>query len=206
MTAAIVIPVFNRRDITLRFLGSLYSDKPDNYFIIVVDSGSTDGTGPAIRENFPDVILLQATPAAWWAAATNMGTKEAIRRGCSYIITCNDDSLVSVNALNHMLETARENPGSIISATVCYLDARDTVYFAGRKRSKFTDRFFYIANLEYYNKLTDELGEADLLHGMCTLFPATVFETVGYFDEVNFPHLFADDDLVLRAREHGYRL
>jgi GT2 family glycosyltransferase len=50
------------------------------------------------------------------------------------------------------------------------------------------------------------LREVDLLHGKSTLFPVSVFESTGLFDEENFPHLFADDDLVLRAKHNGYRL
>ncbi|MGH8119057.1 MAG: glycosyltransferase family 2 protein, partial [Gammaproteobacteria bacterium] len=50
------------------------------------------------------------------------------------------------------------------------------------------------------------LREVDLLHGKCTLFPVSVFATVGLFDDKAFPHLFADDDLVLRAKQRGYRL
>jgi GT2 family glycosyltransferase len=57
-----------------------------------------------------------------------------------------------------------------------------------------------------YEGLEGGIREVDLLHGMCTLFPVSVFQTVGWFDGNAYPHLFADDDLVLRAKGQGYRL
>ena len=51
----LVTPVHNRRDITLQCLRSLSRiDRTGlDIHITVVDDGSTDGTGDAIREQFP---------------------------------------------------------------------------------------------------------------------------------------------------------
>src|SRR5262249_54219921 len=54
--------------------------------------------------------------------------------------------------------------------------------------------------------LAKGLRQVDMLHGMCTLFPLAVFETVGLFNEKKFPQTFADDDLLLRARGAGFFL
>lgn len=206
METAIVIPVFNRREITLRCLDSLASLDARKFCIIVVDSGSTDGTREAIRKHFPDVILVEATSESWWAAATNLGIKEAEKLGCDYVITCNDDNYIPPQSLQRLLDTAEKNPRAIIAATVCYYDDRSTVLFAGRKLSRLTDRFFYLDNSRKYSDLEKGIRDVDLLHGMCTLFPMQVFREIGYFDEQAFPHLFADDDLVLRAKKCGYHL
>src|SRR5262249_542794 len=45
-----------------------------------------------------------------------------------------------------------------------------------------------------------------MLHGMCTLFPMRVFDIVGLFDEKAFPQVFADDDLLIRAKRAGFSL
>lgn len=206
MKCAVVVPVFNRRKITLHCLDSLASLDTRKFYIIVVDSGSTDGTREAIRERFSDVILVEATSESWWAAATNLGIKEAEKLGCDYVITCNDDNYIPPQSLQQLLDTAAKNPRAIIAATVCYYNERDKVLFAGRKRSRLTDRFFYLDNSRKYSELEKGIREVDLLQGMCTLFPMQVFMEAGYFDEQTFPHLFADDDLALRAKKCGYSL
>ena len=54
----IVIPVFNRKDVTLLCLKQLRQIEWGEMcpVIIIVDDGSTDGTGAAVRERFPDVM------------------------------------------------------------------------------------------------------------------------------------------------------
>jgi len=203
--SATVIPVFNRREITLRCLEKLLFPAMDT-LVIVVDSGSTDGTQQAIRAKYPQVILLQADPSAWWAAATNVGIRHAMNSGCKYVLTCNDDNLVVPDALYKLISMAETRPGSIVAATICDMNNPDTVIFAGRQRSRLTDRFIYMNHYQSYARMDKGLREVDLLHGKCTLFPVTVFESTGLLDEVNFPHLFADDDLVLKAKRKGYRL
>ncbi len=57
----LIIPVYNRREITLQALRSLrrIDDQGLNVHIIVVDDGSTDGTGEAIRRDFPEVQIVE---------------------------------------------------------------------------------------------------------------------------------------------------
>ena len=206
MHVAVIIPVLNRKNVTLRCLGRLCDGDTMMFQIIVVDSGSIDGTQQIIREKYPQVTLLQADPSTWWAAATNIGIRKAMSSGCKYVLTCNDDNLVSPDALYKLISTAETHPGSIVAASICDLHNSDTVIFAGRQRSRLTDRFIYMNHYQSYAGMDRGLREVDLLHGKCTLFPITVFESAGLFDEKSFPHLFADDDLVLRAKRMGYRL
>ena len=206
MRVAVVIPVFNRKNITLRCLDSLVSALDRNTRIIVVDSGSTDGTPQAVREKYRDVVLLETSSASWWAAATNTGIKDAIEAGYNYVLTCNDDNIASSSSIAGMMDVARSNPDSIIASVICSLDDPEIILFAGRKRSRVTDRFYFMNLGQRYSELESGIREVDLLHGKFTLFPVSVFNSVGLFDEEKFPHLFADDDLVLRAKKEGYRL
>jgi GT2 family glycosyltransferase len=206
MRIAVVIPVYNRRNITLRCLDSLTSSHDKKLRIIVIDSGSTDGTQQAIRENYSDVILLETSPSSWWAAATNLGVKDAIQAGCKYVVTCNDDNIASSATITGLMDIADGHLDSIVSSVICSCDNPDNVLFAGRRRAHLTDRFYFMDLGRQYSKLGSGIREVDLLHGKCTLFPVSVFNTVGLFDEKKFPHLFADDDLILRAKAAGYRL
>ncbi len=55
----LIIPVHNRKNLTLGCLEHLTkTGDRQPYHIIVVDDGSTDGTGEDIKAQYPDVILL----------------------------------------------------------------------------------------------------------------------------------------------------
>ena len=205
MEAAIVIPVFNRKQVTQSCLKAIGVNSP-RFKVIVVDSGSTDGTGEAVSAGFPQVRLVRGEASEWWAAATNRGVKLALEEGCSHVVTYNDDNIATPGLFERLLDDAENNPGAIVSATVCRLDARDQVLFAGRRRSRLTDRYIHLGLNRHPGELGGGLREVDLLHGMCTIIPVAVFRDCGVFDDRAFPHLFADDDLALRAKARGYRL
>ena len=66
MFISVVIPTYNRRDILAKCLRSLETQKPcfefDDYEVVVVDDGSTDGTPDWLRssaETFPRVRLIE---------------------------------------------------------------------------------------------------------------------------------------------------
>ena len=94
LKADIVIPVHNRRDITLRCLANLYRlGAPAWAGLIVADDGSTDGTSDAIREQYPAVVLLHGDGNLWWTGAIVRGMAEALERGSELIFWLNDDCL-----------------------------------------------------------------------------------------------------------------
>jgi GT2 family glycosyltransferase len=203
---AIVIPTFNRRATLLLALSKLLEILPMDYHVIVVDSGSSDGTTAAVRSQFPRVTLLQGNASMWWAAAINCGIRKSRELGCRYVITYNDDNVATAQLFTNLARAAEGAPDGILSAVCCYLHEPGTAFFAGRMRAGKTDRFYYLDHDAPISTLGKGLRQVDMLHGMCTLFPVAVFDAVGLFDEVNFPQAFADDDLLLRASRAGFPL
>ena len=206
MTTAFIIPTFNRRETVFSALKSVFELLPPEHIVIVVDSGSSDGTSEMVKKQFPQVLLIQGKASMWWAAATNLGIRKARELGCTHVLTYNDDNIATPGLFCALADAARLYPGSIVGAVSCYLDRPDMVFFAGRKRAKRTDRFYYLDHDVPFSSLPKGAREVDLLNGMCTLFPMSVMATVSLFDESAFPHLFADDDLALRAVKAGYSL
>jgi GT2 family glycosyltransferase len=206
VTTAVVIPTFNRRATVLAGLKSLFEALPADHHVIVVDSGSSDGTAESIRSQFSHAVLIQGDSSMWWSAAINLGISKARELGSSHIVTYNDDNIATPGLFTALADAARLYPDSIISTVCCYLNRPDTVFFAGRMRAKNSDRFYYLNHGATLAGLDKGIREVNLLHGMCTLFPMTVFDAVGLFDESAFPQVLADDDLLLRAVKGGYRL
>jgi GT2 family glycosyltransferase len=202
-TTAVVIPTFNRCATLVRGLATLFQALPKTHVVIVVDAGSSDGTRDAVSRAFPQVVLIEGKPSMWWAAATNCGIQAARELGCSYVITYNDDNVATPKLFELLTKAALNNPMSIIGAVCCYADRTDTVFFAGRLRAKGTDRFYYLDHDTPLSSLPRGLRRVDMLHGMCTLFPISVFDKLGLFNEQEFPQVFADDDLLMRAKKAG---
>jgi len=69
---AVVVPVYNKIELTIRFLESFQQITYPNYSMIIVDDGSRDGTAEILRARFPEVIVLKGDGNLWWSGATNL--------------------------------------------------------------------------------------------------------------------------------------
>ena len=118
----LVIPVHNRREMTLGCLECLEMDGVLAWAkVIVVDDGSTDGTGAAVRERFPTVVVLDGNGNLWWTGGIVMGMKEAMRRAARAIVWLNDDCRPKPGTMELLatdaLETGAISVGQTVSPT-----------------------------------------------------------------------------------------
>ncbi len=199
----VVIPVHNRREITLRCLELLAQQVDVDFRVTVVDDGSSDGTSEAIRDRFPNVDVLHGDGSLWWAGATNLGIRHALQRSvvAPYILMLNDDVEFDSDYLVSMERCAVTNPGCIIGSLAVYGEDHGRVFWCGQAASHRQCRYGYIRR--------DGLSgcvPAEALPGRGMLVPTAVFNHIGLLDAKAFPQYVCDHDFSLRARKVGYSL
>ena len=91
MNISVLIISWNNKSDLKNCLNSLLHQTENGFEIIVVDNNSNDGTVEMIRQNFPNVILIEETE--------NLGFAEGCNRGISistgeWIATLNQDTTV----------------------------------------------------------------------------------------------------------------
>lgn len=200
----ILIPVHNRKLYTLACLQSLRNQTVNDFEIVVIDDGSTDGSEISIRESFPEVVILKGDGNLWWSGATNLGVKYALEHNADYVLTLNNDTLAPPDYLEKMIYWATRTPKSIIGSMAIDEETGQTV-FAGERVD--WRRARYIPLLDF-QKPGGSIGLHEVTHlpGRGTLIPRSVFESVGYYDQENMPQYAADFDLTHRASRQGYRI
>jgi GT2 family glycosyltransferase len=204
-----VVPVYNRKNITLNFLKKIKSISNNSFIlnIVVVDDASTDGTFEAISENYPDVTILKGNGNLWWTGGTNLGVKYALKQKSDYVLTINDDVEFEKNFLEEMVNTSNKFPGNIICGLICHDEQRDVVLSAGRYRAGFLG---YKSPAKYQgckaSEIKDRYIESELESGYSMLIPKKVFDLAGLFDDRHFPHHMGDMDFVLRARKYNVKV
>jgi len=77
MRFSIIIPTHNRKETLRRSLSAAIVQDYLNYEVIVVDDGSSDGTGEMVRREFPHVRCIRQEPNRGPATARNQGIKVA---------------------------------------------------------------------------------------------------------------------------------
>jgi len=167
MKVSVVIPTYNRKDFVLEAVKSVVEQSVSPYEIIIVDDGSTDGTGDAVRKNFPDIVYIYQQNKGV-SSARNTGIKRA--KG-DYVALLDSDDLWKKDKLKKHLKFIEENPQYRVSQT-------DEVWI---RNGRFANP------MKKHKKHGGFIFEKCL--PLCIVSPSAViiekgiFEDYGYFDE-----------------------
>jgi glycosyltransferase involved in cell wall biosynthesis/GT2 family glycosyltransferase len=197
----VVIPVHNRIAFTRACLRALALQTAAGFETIVIDDGSTDGTAPMIRAEFPAVELLSGDGTLWWSGATNLGITRSLDRGATHILTLNDDTKPPPGFMERLLDSAALLPHALLGAYATDALTGHPVY-GGEK--------ILWATASFRGLLPRETGgqriETTHAPGRGLVIPAAVIRRIGLFDAAHFPQLAADYDFTHRARRAGFRI
>ncbi len=113
----IFLPVHNRRDITEQFLHCLRRQTYPHWHLLLIDDGSSDGTGEMARALVPDLTLLRGQGDWWWAGSLHQGYLWAQRAGLpadDLVLMINDDTEIGPDFLAEAVAAMR--PASLLLA------------------------------------------------------------------------------------------
>jgi glycosyltransferase involved in cell wall biosynthesis len=100
---SVIIPTRNRAHLLHRTLESVLKQSTENLEVIVVDDGSTDGSGALAAAMDPRVSVLRNPEPAGVSVARNRGIASA---SGEWIAFCDDDDLWAPNKLQEQLTAA----------------------------------------------------------------------------------------------------
>ena len=193
---AIIIPVHNRREVTLRCLARLEGTGVLDWAqVIVVDDGSTDGTSEAVRRGFPSVRVLPGNGNLWWGGAMRLGMDTALRDGADFLAWLNDDCLPDPGTIRLLVDQAGRTGG--IAAGWAVTPSGGT-YGAYEK----TWRGFRPVAIPP----PGGVAAGDAAAGNCVVFARPVVAAIGLPDSDRLPHALLDVDYTLSGTRRGFRL
>ena len=179
---------------------------------IVIDNASTDGSAAHVAEHFPWATLLAPGANLGFGPAVNLA---AARSDTPWLLVANADIELTPGALEALLATAVEDPGTAIVAPRLQLDDGTIQHSAYRFP---TLRFTLAFNLglaptgsaRAQRMLLEGSWDAaagqpvDWALGACLLVRRTAFDAVGGFDAEQW--MYAEDlDLGWRLGRLGWR-
>jgi len=164
---SVVIPTFNRRQMLLRALASVYAQTLPALQVIVVDDGSTDGTGLAVKQAYPQVDYLWQ-PNRGVSSARNVGIGHAHQ---PWIALLDNDDEWLPGKLERQFQRLRETP----DIKICHCEE---IWIRNGRRVNSGKR---------HVKPEGDVFEASL--ALCAMSPSSilvhrdVWAVVGLFDE-----------------------
>lgn len=204
---AALIACHNRREKTMRCIGSLLSQSTEraSLTVFLVDDGSTDGTSDEVERKYPSVMLIRGDGSLYWAGGMRAAFNVARRYGgFDYYLWINDDVIVDADALERSLYWAfntseTRNGPAVLVGTIRDLDTGDAIYGGMRRPNKWRALYF-----EPVTSNTIPIP-CETCSGNFVLIPSRVINDIGMIDNI-FQHGCGDYDYGFRVRRSGYPL
>ncbi len=195
----IIIPVHNRKHLTLNCLKNLQKHgELNHYYIIVVDDGSTDGMAEAIRVQFSSVKILQGDGNLWWTGAISLGMEYAYKQGAEYFIWLNDDCQFSDRTLTDLIDFTSTHQDSIIGCQGIEMGTSNQIAFGGKVKTWKGYRFI--------QPLSQMVTPCDVLSGNIVCLPRNVVQKIGYPNPKVAPHYGGDSLYLILAQKAGFSI
>jgi GT2 family glycosyltransferase len=211
---SIIIPVHNSLAYTQNALMALYNalrkanDQSWKFEVIVVDDGSSDGTGSWIREHYPQIHLLTGNGSLWWSGSINLGMKYAVDElGSDYILWWNNDIFPAEDYFLNLISLVGNATEPIVYGSKIYMAEKPEIIWS--YGGMFHRRWGHSYMPDSGQPDGPELKvprEADWLAGMGTLLPIEVVNNTGSLNQRDFPQYHGDLDYTLRAKRAGYKV
>jgi GT2 family glycosyltransferase len=205
-----VIASFNNKDILLPCFESVAENvKNGDYEIILSDNGSTDGSVPFIKENFPQIKVIENGKNLGFAAAINNGIKESKGK---YIVLMNTDTELTPDVLERLGGYLDKNPDvGICGGELVGPDGKpqnSAAAFPGILTELFNKSLLKLLFPKKYPGKVSELNDpinVDSVIGALMVVRRAAIEKIGLLDESYFFYM-EETDWCLRMKRGGYRV
>lgn len=202
MKITIVIPNYNGIKYLKPCMDALQGQLGETAEVLVVDNGSSDGSTELMREQYPEIKLLELGENTGFCHAVNVGIQAS---ATPYVILLNNDTEVKPGFVSALLEVMeRPENTDVFSAGAMMIDMHrpELLDDAGDRLNALGWAFARGKGkaVQKYEKPAEVFAAC----GGAAIYRKSVFEQIGCFDELHFAYL-EDMDIGYRARVYGYR-
>ncbi len=205
---AIILINWNSYDLTRDTLNSLQKVSYKDLDVIVVDNGSSDGSGDRLEVEFSEVILLKSASNTGFTGGNNLGFQYAMEQGYTYAMMLNNDVEVESDFVEPLVYALDENKrlGAVQSLIYFHHD-KEVIWNAGSVRNSWTGETI---TLDYNVR---DVGHeqrwirknVDWLTGCAFMVRTDILKEIGLLKEEFFIY-YEDVDLSFRIRKAGFEL
>jgi GT2 family glycosyltransferase len=153
-----------------------------------------------------EFVLIRSPENLGFCAGNNVGMRWAFANGADYVLVLNNDTLVSPDFLEHMVEVAESNESvGLVGGVITYCSDPDTVWWAGGSFNR-----YLIAKRIHEGESVSvvpapEPFETEWISGCMMMIPSWVYSELGGFDEDYF--IWSEEwDYSIRVAKAGHKL
>ena len=185
----VAIPLYDARTYISRTLESVLKQSYENFRVLVIDDGSTDGGGDIVRSINDKRIILQRQENTGPGAAMNRAIEYAMDEEFPFIARADADDIQLPERLSKQVNLLLKNPNAAACSANCYYIDEATERKVGSSTVPVSSRLI---------RWEIEHGLRGLIQGVCTFRTEALHDIGGYR-----PHIrqAEEADLFLRLVE-----
>ncbi len=199
-----IIVTYNGMQWIGKCLDSLQASTHKNQ-VVVVDNGSRDLTALFIKENYPQINLIETGKNLGFGQGNNIGLNVALEKNADHILLLNQDAYVEHDTIYKLVKAQTENPEFGIVSPLHLTGAGDNfdVYFSDYLIKSDIKNIFLSALL---NKSIEQLIiNTRFVNAAAWLISNDCLKKTGGFDPIFF-HYGEDDHYINRALHKGFKV
>ena len=203
---AIILVNWNSFGYTNDCINSLKEISFKDYDIIVIDNGSKDGSGKALKETHPNIILIESDKNIGFTGGNNLGLNYSINHHYTYSLLLNNDTFVEKDFLSILIDYMDEHPeAGAIQPKIFFNHNRKIIWNGGSYFNKFFGYTYSKGYLREEKKIDTTIKEVDWITGCAFFVRNEVLKQTGLL-AINLFIYAEDGDLSLRIHQLGYKL
>ncbi len=201
---SVVTVNYGHSEVTCDMLATLFRISYPSIQVIVVDNHAPGDNARVIKEQYPQILLIEAGENLGFAGANNLGIEHA--HG-DFILLLNNDTEVSEGFLEPLIDKMRSDPQiGAVSPKIKYYYSPDTIQYAGLTPiNSYTIRSRSIG----FAEKDDGRYQTDTItayaHGAAMLISRTALKSIGLMSTAFFLY-YEELDWGFRLRKAGYKI
>ena len=209
MKIAVVILNWNGRKFLEKFLPNVIEHSADRAEVIVADNASTDDSVEFLKQNFPQIRLIQNAENGGFSKGYNDALKQV---DADYFVLLNSDIEVTPNWIQPVIDLMERDPNiAVCQPKIRSYHEREKFEYAGAAGG-FLDRFGYpfcrgriFETLETDHGQYNNVREIFWATGAAMFVKAPIYKEFGGLDEDFFAHM-EEIDFCWRVKNAGYKV
>ncbi|HNX01109.1 MAG TPA: glycosyltransferase family 2 protein [Candidatus Cloacimonadota bacterium] len=203
----VLILTYNNKYLLEDSVSSYLANDYDNYEVVIIDNGSTDGTKEHIEATYPRARVLRTNANLGYSGGFNFGMKYAFGDlNADFALVTNNDVKVDEHAISELVKVAEtDSKIGFVTGKVYYFDNPNVLQTVGRHQHPIRWSGGSLGRNEVDHGQYEFVTERFMCDDIFWLIRKTMFDEIGGYD-LNFFLQSEDYEWQARAKKYGYRI
>ena len=199
---SVAVITYNGMNVIKLCLESIFAQTYRPFRVFLINNASTDGTSEWVRDNYPEVEVLNYPKNRGPNPARNLAIRQSKNR---LVLLVDDDAVLEKDCLSELVKAAKTYPEAAVwSPRIIYFDNRDVIQFEGVFLHYIGEAILLNGETSLREGLNN-ITPIDIAGGVSYLVSRDAAISIGLFDEDYFFGR-TDGEFTFRLTLAGYKL